>query len=314
MSQAKGSQAQLLGAVKETTYGSDPASISAVNLPINSSAIKKTRNLITPATIRGRRDAVQPAQGNTNVAGDVVVPVDLINIGYWLQMLLGDPTTTGTDPYTHTFKVGDSIDSWVLEQGYTDIAAYQKFNGCKANTFSMKVGGDEELVATIGILGASGTTGTSSMDSSPTTESFTRLNNFQASIKEGGSTIATCKEAEFEINNNLDPDVFVIGEGGVRGSLPEGTVNVTGRLMVMFENWTLYNKAVNATETSLEIALTSGSYGLTFTINELLFEENAPGIETPGGIWLELPFQAYYDDHADDSIVVVELVNSKSAY
>ena len=37
------------------------------------------------------------------VAGSVVVPVDLINIGYWLQMLLGDPTTTGADPYTHVY-------------------------------------------------------------------------------------------------------------------------------------------------------------------------------------------------------------------
>lgn len=315
MAQAKGVKAQLLGAVAETTYGSDPVSVSAIVLPINSSAIRGAQNINAPATIRNNRNPVQPFLGNINVAGDVVIPVDLVNMGWWLKMFFGAPTTTGaTSPYTHVFKVPSALDSWVFEQGYTDVGKYQKFNGCKVKSIAFKFGGDGELTASISITGSKETLGNSSMDSSPDTETFTRLNQFQAAIEEGGSAVATVKELELTLSNELDEDTYVIGGAGIRGSLPEGLCQVSGRIKAMFEDWTLYNKAVNGTESSLKVTLTSGSYSLVLYAPEILYARNAPGIETPGGIWMDAPFQGYYDNNADATVLKATLVNTKAAY
>jgi hypothetical protein len=51
------------------------------------------------------------------------VPVDVINIGHWLRLLLGAPTTTGTTPnYTHSFGSGAAtLPSQAIEVGYPDV-------------------------------------------------------------------------------------------------------------------------------------------------------------------------------------------------
>ena len=316
MAQAKGVKAQLLGALEESTYNADPTpTTTMVNLPINSSAIRGSQNINPPATLRNNRNPVQPFLGNVSIGGEVVVPVDLVNMGHWLKMLLGDPETSGAEaPYTHVFKPAEALSSWVFEQGYTDIGKYQKFNGCKIKSLSIAFGGDQELTARIEILGGKETLATSSLDSEPTVETFTRFNQFQASVSEGGSPVATVKEVELTISNELDEDTYVIGGGGIRGSLPEELCQVSGRIKAMFEDWTLYQKAVNGTESSLAVTLTNGSYSLVFSVPELLYSRNAPGIETPGGVWLDSRFQGYYDNNADEAVVKVTLINAKDAY
>jgi hypothetical protein len=52
----------------------------------------------------GNRDAAAPFLDTVTVAGSAVVPVDLINIGHWLRLLLGAPTTTATSMMTVALK------------------------------------------------------------------------------------------------------------------------------------------------------------------------------------------------------------------
>jgi hypothetical protein len=257
-----------------------------------------------------------PFLGNINVAGDVVVPVEKLAFGYWLRMLLGDPTSVSIagSRYRHTFKVGESLDSWVLEQQYRDIAKYQKFNGCKANSLRMTVGGDGELVATIGIIGGKETAGDSSIDAHPILLSMNRFHQFSADIYEGGALVATIQSLDFTITNNLDESVYVIGGDGFRNELPEGIMKVSGNIKAMFQDWVLYNKAVAGTESSIIVQFVNGSDSLVFTFPELMYGRNAPGIEGPGGVWITMPFEAYYEDGADQSALKVELVNTLSTY
>jgi len=307
---------RLLGGIKETTYNSDPATLNAVVLPFNTCSLRATQNTATATTIRGRRDPAKPFRGNINVAGDVVVPMDVITFGHWLTMLMADPTvlSLGAGWYKHTWKVKNQLDSFLLEGQYLDNGLYAKYNGCKAKSLAFTVGGDGELVATIGITGGKETVGAASIDATPIKYTFNRFDNFQASLLKGGVALSTAREFQLTFDNNLDESIYLIGGLGFRGALPEGIGKVTGRLKTMFESWTEYEEAVNGTETSLVLTFTNGTYVLRFTLNELMFSRNAPAIEGPAGVFLDSPFEAYWDDDAGQSAITVELTTTVSSY
>ncbi len=299
----------------ETTFGVDPGAPNGLAMPINSFDVKANRNLNSAQTLTGNRNPVEPFAGNTVVNGSAVIPVDVLAMGYWLKAMFGAPTTTGTGTYTHTYKIGTSQPSLVLEKKFaTSTPTYAKLNGCKVSKFSMAVGGDGELTANLDIEGANETVGTTAYDATLTAIAFTRFNNFQATLKEGGSTLANATEFSFDLDMGLDTEVFVIGGGGQRGDIPEGIVTVSGALKLLFENTTLLNKAINSTETSLELALTNGTNVLRFTFPEVLLQMQTPGITGPKGVMLELPWTAYYGNDAGASAVKVELINSQASY
>lgn len=299
----------------ETTFGADPGAPNGLAIPINTFDVKGSRNLNTAATITGNRNPVEPFVGNNSVTGNAVIPVDVLAMGYWLKAMFGAPTTTGTGTYTHTFKVGTSQPSLVLEKKFaTATATYMKLNGCKVSRFGITAGGDAELTASVDIEGAKETVGTTAYDATLTAIALTRFNQFQAAIKEGGSTLSNCTNFAFDLAFNLDTDVYVIGGNGYRGDIPEGIVGVSGNLTALFENTTLLTKAINNTETSLEISFTNGTNVLRFTFPEVLLQMNTPGITGPQGVRIELPWQAYYGNHADATAVKVELINSQASY
>ena len=313
MAQAKGALARLQLDF-ETTFGSDPASPNGINMPFNSCGVRSTRAQNQAQTLTGRRDPVEPFDGNIDVGGDIVVPVDAIAFGYWLKAMFGAPTTTGAGPYQHVFKIGNTQPSMVLEKGFADIAQYAKLNGCKVARLSMTIGGDGELTATLGVMGAKETLGTTSYDATPTTLTFARFQNSQAAFTEGGSALANGTELTIDVDFGLDGGVYVVGGGGIRGSIPEGVVAISGTLRTLFENATLLTKAMNSTESSITATLTNGTNILALALNEVKYARNVPSIDGPTGVYVELPFQAFYDNHAGNSAIVATLTNGQASY
>lgn len=314
MGRAKGAKAQLLMCF-ESTYNTTPTTPAAIKMPIISSSLKSTQNLIDSALITGRRDPTPPARGNIDVGGSVEVPIDEVGIGHWLKLGFGAPTTTGAaDPYSHVFKIGDTMPSAVLEQGFTDIAAYELFNGIKMSKMAISFGGDGELTAKIDLLGGKETIGATSVDATPDTITITKLGNFQASLKEGGSSIATVLSCDLNFDFGLDGDTYAIGGAGFRTAIEEGLVQISGTIKAFFENTTLLNKAINGTESSLEITLTNGTHSLAIKLPEIIYERNSPGIDGPKGVNIELPFKAYYQNSADANAAIITLVNAQASY
>jgi hypothetical protein len=312
--QAKGSKASVQIDF-ETIFGTTNATPASIRVPINTSQLKSKQNLIDPATITGRRDPVEPAKGNIDVSGTIVVPLDANNIGFWLKAAFGAPTTTGSAvPYTHVFKVGDTQPSLSIQQAFTDIGQYELFNGVKISKMKFSFGGDGELTVSIDVIGAKETLGTTSFDASPKTIVLARLSNFQAAIKEGGSTIAVIRNVDIEIDMGLDGDTYVIGGQGFRGAVNEGIMQVSGNLKALFTDQTLLAKAVAGTQSSIDITVTNGSYSLEINLPELVYERNSPGIDGPKGVQVELPFKAYYKAAAANSCVVFTLNNDEPSY
>lgn len=315
MSWLKGYKTQML-LDWEDTYGDDPSSASAYKVPFNTTDLAQNQPNQHAATIRNNRNPTKPFRGNKDAAGSIVVPADLRALGLWLKGAFGSPITTGsTDPYTHTYKIGDSIPSFLLDIGHVDGTIYYKYNGCKVNTLGMTFGGDGELVANLGLIAAKETKGTSAYDASPTDYSSvtTRFENFEASASEGGSSIAYLTEFSFELNNGLTP-AYCIGDSGVKSELSENLVVITGTITGLFQDDTLLLKGRDATETSLQIVVTDGSYSITFNMDELVLDQTKPPVPGPEGLMLNLNYEAYYDNGADISGLKAILVTNVASY
>lgn len=297
----------------EDTYGTAPS--DGFTVPFNSSDVKASRNQTTPQTITGTRNPVEPIDGNKSVGGSVVVPCDSVAMWYWLQLMFGDPATTGADPYTHTFTVpalGDQP-SFALEHQFTELATakYALYEGCKVATWSMDIGGDGELTSNIGVVGSTETLGNSAFDAAPTAQTISRLQNFHASMTEGGGAFTDATAINFTVDFGLDTSQYAIGAGGVLGSVPDGIIGVSGNITTMFKNSTLLDKAIASTESSIIITISAGaSSQMVIEFNELKYALNSVPVPGPQGLQVSLPFQAYYTNHGDASAIVVALVNS----
>lgn len=298
----------------ETTYNQDPASPNGIKIPFQTAEIKSTQNLNDDETIRNDRNPAQPSRGYIDVNGPLVVPVDVKVIGYLLKAMLNSPVTSGTGPYTHEFKLGNAQPSLVIEQGFTDIASYHKYNGCKISKFSMEFGGEGDQIATFEVIGAKETIGGTSYDSTPLEIPITKFSRFQASIKEGGISTASVTKATLEADLNLDTEGYALGSNGERVHLPEGIVKISGNLTAFFENQALLNKAINGTTSSLNMKLDNSVDSLEFVLPELIYEKNSPGISGSKGILVELPYRAFYHSNADATALKAILINGVDSY
>lgn len=311
---AQGAQSKLTMAF-ETDFGVTP-STGGVVMPIISSSLKASQNLNDSNVIRGTRNPAAPSRGNIDASGSITPPVDVIGFGYWLKLAFGAPTTTAGagSAHKHVFKIGPDMPSATFEQGYKDISTYQQFSGVRMNKMALNFGGDSELTATIDVMGCKETMAAVPFDTAPTQIAFTPFENLEATIKEGGVTVANVLSLSLNIDFGLDGDSYAIGNKGFRTYIDTGIVGVSGTLKAFFQNMDLLNKAVNGTESSLELTLTKGDNSLVIKLPELIYERNSPGIDGPKGVNIEMPFKAYYGDDAEASAVLFELTNTQAAY
>jgi hypothetical protein len=285
MSMQKGSTVKVLLGYEATFK---IASADGFQLPVNTFGLKATRALNAAATLVGSRNPPMPFAGNKSTAGAIVVPVDSLALPYWLKAIFGAPGTTGAGPYVHEFKIGG---------------------------FSLDVGGDGELVMTLNTVGADHSFQAAAFDASPTVVTLARVNNFQAAVTEGGSTLANAKLVNLAVDFGLDTSQYVIGGAGSLGAIPEGTVKVSGRVQTLFEDTTLLDKGANLTESGLKITITgSASSIVEFEIPELFYEWSSPDVPGPQGLMVDMAFQGFYDNHAEASAIVARVTNTVASY
>jgi len=312
MAQQKGTIAVNLGF--ENAFGTPPA--TGVQVLVNSFGLKASRALNQPATLTPNRNPVMPFAGNTICRGAVVVPVDSLCLPHWLKAMFGAPVTTGSGPYVHEFKIGDTQPSVTLEVPFTRLAPakYSRFVGCKIAGFSIEAGGDGELVMSLDVAGANQSFENASFGT-PTVIQLARLMNMQAAVTEGGATLANAKLGAFNVDFGLDLTQYLMGTGGVLGAIPEGIPSVSGRLRTLFEDTALLAKGQALTESGVKVTIT-GSASSIFELEcqEILYEWTTPEVTGPQGMDVEAPFRAYYDNGSKQSAIVARLTNSVPSY
>lgn len=311
---ANGSNATLIMGT-ETTFNVLPTTPAGIQLPIISSALKGSQNVKDSKVIRNTRNPAPPLFGNKSVDGQIAVPVDVINFGYWLNAMFGMPQTTGAAaPYTHIYKLGNPMPSQFIQQGFTDIGAYELYTGCVASKLAMSFGGDDELQAKIDMMGCEEKLTAATNIATPTQEDFIEFANFEGSVLEGASSIAMVTGIDLSVDFSLDGESYCMGNQGKRRYITPGLATVSGTVNALFEDTVLLQKAINNTETSIDIKLTNGTNILEISLPEVAYTPNSPGIDGPKGISISLPFKAYYGNGVDKSAIVTTLTNSKPTY
>ena len=314
---AQGSQSHVAIAF-EADFGTTPTT-GGVITPIISSSVKASQNLNDSTVIRGDRNPAAPFRGNIDTSGSLTVPVGVIDIGYWLKAAFGQPTsnTTGQAPNKkseHVFKIGNTMPSLTIEQGYPDVNVFQQFAGVRVSKLGFKFGGDAELNASVDVMGCKETLATTTFDAAAKALNFLPFQNLNATIKEGGVTVANILSCDINFDFGLDGDSYAIGGKGFRTYIDPGIVSISGTIKAFFQNKDLLNKAVNGTESSLELRLEQDDWSLTFKLPELVYERQSPGIDGPRGVNIELPFKAYYRADAGKSAAIITLVNNQEQY
>lgn len=313
MSHQKGSTTVFKLGYELVAFGT--AAAAGYILPINSFNVRSTRALNRAATLSSDRNPLEPFAGNLSVAGNIVVPVDSVAMAHWLIAMFGLPGTTGAGPYVHEFKIPSEQRSLTLETGFTDLATdkFQRFVGCKVNSFGITVGGDGELVATLGVMGKSDSMEAATFHAGSAV-TMARVNNFQGALTEGGSSLANATEVTINIDFPMDP-YYVIGGSGSIGSLAEQKVGVSGNIKTLFESTALLDKALNTTESALKMTVTGGASSVfELEIQELYYERSSIPVPSAAGLLVDLNFQGFYANGSETSGIVARLTNGVTSY
>ena len=239
MPRAIGANCRLL-MLPETVYGTAPGS-NWRRMPFLSCDLGAEQPLLDADVIGvgSNRDPAAPFLDTVTVAGQAVVPVDLINIGHWLRLLLGAPVTTGSTNFIHTFGSGAaSLPSNAMEIGYPDVPSFDVCTGVRADTLEMDFTPTGAATATFGLLGQGSVRTGATSGGTPTSAAYTAFNKAQGSITRSSVALAQVTGARLTYANGMEAVRTIRADRRVEGVDP-GIARCTGQITVRFENTTL---------------------------------------------------------------------------
>jgi hypothetical protein len=277
----------------ETAYGSTPVS-GFKKLPFVSNALGEERPLIEDDQLGFGREGLDPTYDVATNDGDIVVPMDTKAIGFWLKLLLGQPTDTGsTGAYTHTFVSGAaSLPSASIEVGNPEVPSYSVNYGALANQLRVQMGRSGMLNATIGMIAQGETRAiATSVAGSPTALTGPRFQQAVGSVKRGGQQLGGVTGADFTFANNFEKVETIREDGRIEGADPLRAM-MTGSLTLRFASLDLYNIAVDGTPIDLSFGWTQGAASLVFTVPRVFLPRVKKPISGPNGIQVTSNWQA----------------------
>lgn len=224
------------------------------------------------------------------------------------------PVPAGTESAGNTItmdsewlKNGTTEKFFTIEKQFTDISEFHTYTGCEVNTLELNASTDSIMTANLSFLGLQGASnsssqGTGSANAASSNGIMNSVDHIEL-IREGGS-IATfnIQSLSVTLNNNLDPRAAIGNLANV--DIGMGQVNVTGEMVIYFENQTEYEKYLAFTDSSVSFKVedTAGNAymidvpAMNYTDGEVLIGgNNAPTL-------LRLPFNAKRDTVSDSMI------------
>jgi hypothetical protein len=276
----------------ETVYGTAPVS-GFRTIPFASTSLGAERPLIENEMLGFGRDPLAPQRDAITVDGDMVIPVDVENLGLWLKAAFGAPTTTGTTPKVHTFQSGAwALPSMALEVAMPEVPRYALYSGVMVNTLAWSMGRSGLLTGTVGLMAQKETIATVTAAGTPTALAYQRFGHFNGAITRDGSPLGSVISAEITYANNLDPVAVIRADGAVDGFDPM-VASLSGSLVARFDSAALITQAISGAPCELKFAYDMGANAkFEFTAHAVYLPQPRTPIEGPGGVQVTFAWQA----------------------
>ena len=294
MARAHGARAQMALAF-ESVYGTAPAT-GYRTVPFASTTLGSEQPLIASELLGQGRDPLAPIKDAVTADGDVVVPIDVENLGLWLKAAFGAPVTSGTTPKTHTFQSGNwTLPSMAIETAMPEVPRYAMYTGCVCDQLSWQMARSGLLTATARLVAQGEGVAAATAAGTPTSLALQRFGHFNGAITRNGSPLGNVISAEVTYSNGLDRIETIRSDGRIDGADPS-IAALTGSIEVRFADSTLVTQAINGEACELEFsyALPSGE-SFTFTVHAVYLPRPRIEISGPQGVQATFDWQAARD-------------------
>lgn len=293
-------QQTFLSYVSESTAGTTPGTPSMLKLRTNDPLSMSTdKNLLESEEVLSHRQEEHTRHGMKLVSGSVPTELSYGAYNDWLEALTGGSWDTGT------LKAGTNVNTFTVEQ-YIGTSMYRQGLGVTPTQLTLSIQPNSLVTANWDLVGMDWASASSTLGSASavaTNDPFDGLSN--ASINEGGSSIATVTSIELTINANKNVGGLLGTDAGDEPT--NGLLQITGTVTARFNSLTLFQKFENETESSLDFTLTNPGESDT-----LKFE--LPRIKYTGGqpqnndnvVDGSFGFRALYNSSDSSSIIITE--------
>lgn len=302
------------GFAAETTYGT-AVTVSRFVPLVDESLQTEIERLESSGIIAGARvlRSQQWSPGLRRSEGDIGLEVYDRSIGLLLTNMLGSVTTTGSDPYTHTFTPGDlEGDSLTVQFGRPNrngTVVPFTYAGTKVQSWELAVNTGE--IATLGltVVAQTETTGIALATASYST-SIRPMTFVNGSFTLGSSSLCV-RGVTIAGENNLSTDRMCVGQDYIDEPTEMDLREYTGEVEVEFYDLSLYNRFIEGTEAALQLVLTAPN-SATLTVNaNVRTDGETPTIEGRDLLVHTLNFKCV-GTNSDAAGLTMVLVNSDS--
>lgn len=285
----------VMAAAVETTYGQTPAA-NFFKLPFVSHGLGEEQPLLEDDQLGFGREGLDPTYDVITNDGDIVVPVDLRGIGFWLRQTFGVPATAGAagGKFAHTFASGAAaLPSASIEFANPDMPIYSTHYGAAVNQLKIALSRSGMLNAALSLI-AQGETDPASVSAAGVLTALQgpRFAQSTGAVTIDGQVAANIVGADLGYSNNLDKVEVIRSDGRIAGVDP-GMAKASGVIRTRFADRVLLDKARAKTPVALSFGWTlPGGYSLLFNLPRVFLPKPKRAIPGPKGIMADFNWQA----------------------
>ena len=287
----------------ESTYGT-PITTFMRQLRLKPSKLTLKKDTYTTDEVRSDRGISDVRHGMKKVEGTLEGDLMLSDFDDLLAYALQDADGfLASAPSNWSIRNGVNLQSFGLEQGFTDINQFRLYKGVSVAKMKISIKPGAMVGISFDVIGQDAATGTATNAGTTVAPSSNSPVSYAGgSILEGGTAIAYITGLDFELDNGIG-QVGVIGSN-VAPAVFNGRSSIKGTGTALFKDQVMLNKFINETESSIQVALTDPTgASITFTIPRIKYTGGDIAPPKDGATIITLPFEG----------LITQLVSSASS-